>query len=30
MLWRPPQNPLEEAIADTIASDLIDGNVHVA
>ena len=33
MAWRPPQNPLdkplEEAVADTIASDLIDGNVHV-
>ena len=33
MAWRPPQNPLdkplEEAVADTIVSDLIDGNVHV-
>ena len=33
MAWRPPQNPLdqplEEAVADTIASDLIDGNIHV-
>jgi hypothetical protein len=32
-MWRPPQNPLdkplEEAVADTIASDLIDGTVHV-
>ncbi len=33
MPWPPPQNPLdkplEEAVADTIASDLVDGNVHV-
>jgi hypothetical protein len=33
MAWRPPRNPLdkplEEAVADTITSDLIDGNVHV-
>ena len=32
-MWRPPQNPLdkplEEAVADTIAFDLIEGNVHV-
>jgi hypothetical protein len=32
-MWRPPQNPLdkplEEAVADTIAFDLIDGSVHV-
>ena len=32
-MWRPPQNPLdkplEEAVADTIASDLINGNIHV-
>ena len=32
-MWRPPQNPLDkplvEAVADTIASDLIDGAVHV-
>ena len=31
--WRPPQNPLdkplEEAVADQIASNLVDGNVHV-
>jgi hypothetical protein len=30
---KPPQKPLdqplEEAVADTIASDLIDGNIHV-
>ena len=33
MPWRPPRNPLdtplEEAVADTIASDLIDGSVFV-
>ena len=33
MPWRPPRNPLdtplEEAVADTIASDLIDGNLVV-
>ena len=32
-MWRPPQNPLdkplEEVVADTIAFDLIDSNVHV-
>jgi hypothetical protein len=32
-MWRSSQNsldkPLEEAVADTIAFDLIDGNVHV-
>jgi hypothetical protein len=33
MAWRPPQNPLDqplvEAMAVSIASDLIDGSVHV-
>ena len=33
MAWRPPQNPLdkplEDVVADAIASDLIDGNVVV-
>jgi hypothetical protein len=32
-MWRPPQTPLdkllEEAVADTIVSDLIDGTLHV-
>ena len=31
-MWRPPQNPLDkplEAVADTIASALIDGSLHV-
>jgi hypothetical protein len=33
MAWRPPQNPLdkplEDAAADSITVDQIDGNVHV-
>jgi hypothetical protein len=33
MAWRPPQNPLdkplEDAVADAITVDLIDGSVHV-
>ena len=33
MAWRPPQSPLdkplEDAVADSITVDLIDGSVHV-
>ena len=28
-MWRPPQNPLEEAAADTIAAELTGGKVYV-
>jgi hypothetical protein len=29
MAWRPPQNPLDKPLEETVVSALIDGNVHV-